>query len=109
MRHNAFSDLERQSGEFPGPLDEVQLWETRLEKLHSINVQLDSPVAQDILRNLEEASSSYATSFQNVRKDINKVSFMCFIKNVIDLYITSIFLRNQYFASVSKRNLKNEF
>ena len=67
------ADLERQSGEFPGPLDEIQLWETRLEKLRSINVQLDSPVASDILRNLEEANSTYAHSFLNVRREITKV------------------------------------
>ena len=73
MKHDPLSDIERQSGEFPGPLDEVTLWRTRLAKLNSINQQLDSPVAQDILRNLEEANSTYAPSFDNVRKEIEKV------------------------------------
>ena len=76
------ADLERQSGEFPGPLDEVLLWKTRLDKLHSINIQLDSPVAQDILRNLDEANSTYAASFNNVRKDINKVRFVVEVLHV---------------------------
>ena len=73
MKHDPIADLDRQSGPYPGPLDEITLWETRLDKLHSINVQLDSEVAKDILRNLEEANSTYAHSFQHVRKDIGKV------------------------------------
>lgn len=73
LKHDPIADIERQSGEFPGPMDEVTLWNTRVAKLHSINQQLDSPVAQDILRNLEEANSTYATSFENVRKEIAKV------------------------------------
>ena len=63
----------RQSGDHPGPLDEILLWKTRLDKLHSIDSQLESAVAVDILRNLEEANSQYAHSFQHVRKDIAKV------------------------------------
>ena len=54
----------------------VALWRMRLNKLQSITQQLESPVAVDILRNLEEAESNYANSFQVVRKDISKVSML---------------------------------
>ena len=73
LKHDPIGDLMRQSGDHPGPLDEILLWKTRLDKLHSIDAQLESAVPVDILRNLEEANSQYATSFQHVRKDIAKV------------------------------------
>ncbi|ELU01785.1 hypothetical protein CAPTEDRAFT_107782 [Capitella teleta] len=72
LKHDPVADLERQAGDFPGPLDEIALWESRLEKLYSINRQLDSSVAVDILRNLEEANSNYGHSFSNIRKEISK-------------------------------------
>jgi len=40
--------------------------------LHSIENQLDGPVAKDIIKNLEEAQSQYATSFQQIKRDIHK-------------------------------------
>lgn len=40
--------------------------------LHSIQQQLDSPVAKDIIMNLEEAQSQYASSFQQIRGDISR-------------------------------------
>lgn len=77
LKHDPVTDLTRQSGRYPGPLDEINMWETRLSKLQSINEQLDSPVAQDILRNLQDAQSTYSQSFQNVRRDVNKVKYSC--------------------------------
>lgn len=84
LKHDPINDLLRQAGPHPGPLDEVQLWATRLKKLHSVNEQLDSPVAADILRNLDEACSTYASSFSQVRKDIYKVS-VCIFLNIYPL------------------------
>ena len=52
----------------------MEMWQQRLDRLHSINRQLDSPIAKDILRNLDEAQSTYAQSFHHVRRDIAKVS-----------------------------------
>ncbi|XP_076457719.1 uncharacterized protein LOC143291635 isoform X3 [Babylonia areolata] len=72
LRHDPQSDLALQAGAEPGPLDEVQMWEKHLSRLRSINKQLDSDVAKDILNNLEQADSQYAHSFQSVRKDISK-------------------------------------
>ncbi|XP_064650622.1 uncharacterized protein LOC135502065 isoform X3 [Lineus longissimus] len=72
LKHDPVADLNRLSGKHPGPLDEVNLWQERLEKLQSINAQLDSQIAKDILTNLEQASSQYAQSFLNVRKDISQ-------------------------------------
>ena len=73
LKHDPIVDIWKFYGNHPGPSDEMELWETRLEKLHSINRQLASPVAMDILRNLEDAQSTYAHSFQHVRRDIAKV------------------------------------
>ncbi|CAH1797693.1 unnamed protein product [Owenia fusiformis] len=72
LKHDPIHELDRHFGPHPGPLDEISIWEQRLQKLHSINEQLDSPVAVDILRNLEDANSQYAHSFENVRKEIYK-------------------------------------
>ena len=38
------------------------MWSERLEKIHSINEQLCSNVALNILMNLEDAHSTYANS-----------------------------------------------
>lgn len=74
MRHDPEVDLLEQFGKEPGPLDEIQMWEKHLARLQSIDDQLDSDVARDILQNLETANSQYAHSFSGVRKDIAKVS-----------------------------------
>ena len=74
LRHDPQADLSLQAGPEPGPLDEVRMWERHLSRLRSIDEQLDSDVAKDILHNLEQADSQYAHSFHSVRKDINKVS-----------------------------------
>ena len=95
LKHHPIEELYRQSGPYPGPLDEENLWSKRLDSLHSINAQLDSAVAQDILRNLEEANSTYASSFQIVRKDITKVIIIVIIVIVMQhLYCTLFFLFN---------------
>ena len=73
LKHAPVTELLQVAGPYPGPLDEVALWKKRLVKLESITHQLESPVAIDILRNLEEADSNYAHSFQTVMKDIDKV------------------------------------
>lgn len=73
LKHDPQADLTRQAGSEPGPLDEVKMWENHLGRLHSIEEQLNTSVAKDILHNLEQADSQYAHSFRAVRKDINKV------------------------------------
>ncbi|XP_070202269.1 uncharacterized protein [Littorina saxatilis] len=72
LRHDPQTALTQQAGAEPGPLDEVKMWEKHLARLRSIDEQLDSDVAKDILHNLEQADSQYAHSFQAVRKDISK-------------------------------------
>ncbi|KAK6172547.1 hypothetical protein SNE40_016179 [Patella caerulea] len=72
LRHDPPSDLLSQFGAEPGPLEEIKMWEKQLERLQSVNSQLDSDVARDILHNLEQANSQYAHSFNTVRKDIDK-------------------------------------
>ena len=49
------------------------MWSERLEKIHSINEQLCSNVALNILMNLEDAHSTYANSFNLVKREIAKV------------------------------------
>ncbi|GFS27875.1 dynein beta chain, flagellar outer arm [Elysia marginata] len=72
LRHDPQEALTAQFGKEPGPLDEIAMWETHLDRLRSINDQLASDVAKDILQNLETANSQYAQSFSGVRKDISK-------------------------------------
>ena len=72
LKHEPVEDLERIYGKQPGPLDELDLWEKRQHMLHSIEHQLDTPVAKDIIMNLEEAQSQYANSFHQIRRDIGK-------------------------------------
>ncbi|KAL5020323.1 hypothetical protein ScPMuIL_003215 [Solemya velum] len=72
LRHDPVADLAHHYGTEPEPLDEVKMWESQLDRLHSILKQLESPVAKDILQNLEHAQSQYAHSFTFVRKDVNK-------------------------------------
>ncbi|XP_078672103.1 uncharacterized protein LOC144911712 isoform X1 [Branchiostoma floridae x Branchiostoma belcheri] len=71
LKHDPVAELSRLSSK-PRPQDEVQVWSNHLSRLHSINSQLDAPIACDILLNLEEADSSYSHSFQNVRREIAK-------------------------------------
>lgn len=78
LKHDPIADLFHHYGPEPGPLDEIRMWERQLGRLHSILRQLESPVAKDILQNLEQAQSQYASSFNHVRKDVNRVS-MCII------------------------------
>ena len=73
LRHDPQEALTAQFGKEPGPLDEITMWETHLNRLRSIDDQLASDVAKDILQNLETANSQYAQSFSGVRKDISKV------------------------------------
>lgn len=79
MRHDPISDLFSHYGAEPGPLDEIKMWERQLGRLHSILKQLESPVAKDILQNLDSAQSQYSSSFNHVRKDVNKVDNHCMI------------------------------
>ena len=73
IKHDPIQDLTRQCGGQPGPLDEILLWNNRLELLISVNTQLASPIAVDILKKLEDVDSAYASSFQSVKKEIMKV------------------------------------
>lgn len=75
LKHDPIADLFHHYGPEPGPLDEVKMWERQLGRLHSILRQLESPVAKDILQNLDQAQSQYSSSFNHVRKDVNKVWF----------------------------------
>lgn len=50
------------------------MWSERLEQIHAINEQLYSHVAMNILMNLEDAHSTYANSFNLVKREIAKVS-----------------------------------
>ncbi|XP_033103095.1 dynein heavy chain 9, axonemal-like [Anneissia japonica] len=72
LKHEPLQELAAQFGTHPGPLDELALWKQRQIKLRSINTQLDSAVASDILLNLDEANSTYSHSFHNVRKEISQ-------------------------------------
>ena len=88
MKHDPVAELERQFGPEPGPLDEIEMWERYMSNLQSVNEQLDSDVAQDILHNLDKANSQYAHSFNHVRKDINKVGYRSF-GNVLKMKLKS--------------------
>ncbi|XP_069118815.1 uncharacterized protein [Argopecten irradians] len=72
LRHDPIADLFHHYGPEPGPLDEIKMWERQLGRLHSILRQLESPVAKDILQNLDQAQSQYSNSFNHVRKDVNR-------------------------------------
>lgn len=50
-----------------------QMWSERLEKISSINEQLSSHVALNIMMNLEDSHSTYAQSFHIVKREIAKV------------------------------------
>ena len=92
LRHDPQADLVLQAGAEPGPLDEVKMWEKHLGRLRSIDEQLDSDVAKDILHNLEQADSQYAHSFQSVRKDINKVGYFVVDVVVIVVAVVDVFV-----------------
>lgn len=49
------------------------MWSERLEKISSINEQLSSHVALNIMMNLEDSHSTYAQSFHIVKREIAKV------------------------------------
>ncbi|KAH9514965.1 hypothetical protein Btru_021540, partial [Bulinus truncatus] len=72
LRHDPQEDLLQQFGKEPGPLDEIVMWKNHLEKLQSVEMQLESEIAKDILQNLETANSQYGHSFNVVKKDIVK-------------------------------------
>ncbi|XP_071959570.1 uncharacterized protein [Antedon mediterranea] len=72
LKHEPLQELADQFGTHPGPMDELVLWKQRQAKLRSIDAQLDSAVASDILLNLHEANSTYSHSFHNVRKEISQ-------------------------------------
>lgn len=59
-------------GPKPGPLDEIEMWSERLEKITSVGEQLSSHVALNIMMNLEDAHSTYAQSFHLVKREIAK-------------------------------------
>ncbi|XP_066025345.1 uncharacterized protein [Pocillopora verrucosa] len=59
-------------GPKPGPLDEIEMWSERLEKITSVSEQLCSHVALNIMMNLEDAHSTYAQSFHLVKREIAK-------------------------------------
>ena len=76
LRHDAVEELAEQFVDTPtevGPLDEVDLWELKLQRLKSITAQLSSPVSADIHRNLQQANSSYSPALQTIQEDIDKV------------------------------------
>eukprot|EP00795_Rhopilema_esculentum_P016198 gene16198-7569_t len=66
------SEIARRHGKEPGPLCEAEVWANHFEKIRRINEQLCSPVVVNILMNLEEANSTYAQSFHNVKREISK-------------------------------------
>ena len=49
------------------------MWSGYLSRLNFINEQLRSPVAVNIIMNLEDASSTYGQSFHLVKKELTKV------------------------------------
>lgn len=53
------------------------MWSERLEKISSINEQLSSHVALNIMMNLEDSHSTYAQSFHIVKREIAKV--LCYL------------------------------
>ena len=73
MKSDPVEELFNQYGPLAGPLDEINLWETRRNKLLNIKSQLDGEIAADILQNMTKAKSSYAASFVNLKKDMDKV------------------------------------
>lgn len=94
LKHNPIGDLFHHYGPEPGPLDEIKMWERQLGRLHSILRQLESPVAKDILQNLDQAQSQYSSSFNHVRKDVNKVWILFVFRIDFKIYIiTSCLLR----------------
>ena len=60
-------------GTYPGPLIECHYWDHRLMMLTSLKDQISSAIVRNILRNLEQTQSSYASSFYSLQKDITKV------------------------------------
>jgi dynein heavy chain len=51
----------------------LQMWSGHLSRLNFINEQLRSPVAVNIIMNLEDANSTYGQSFHLVKKELIKV------------------------------------
>lgn len=49
------------------------MWSGHLSRLNFINEQLRSPVAVNIIMNLEDANSTYGQSFHLVKKELTKV------------------------------------
>ncbi|XP_055866060.1 uncharacterized protein LOC106055129 isoform X2 [Biomphalaria glabrata] len=72
LRHDPQADLLQLFGKEPGPLDEIVMWKKHLEKLQSLELQLESETAKSILQNLETANSQYGHAFHSVKKDITK-------------------------------------
>ncbi|XP_041092529.1 dynein beta chain, flagellar outer arm-like [Polyodon spathula] len=71
LKHDPLAELQKH-GPGAGVYQEEAAWEKHIQNLHSLNAQLDSEKAREILTNLEQANSTYALSFQNVCKDIDK-------------------------------------
>ncbi|RXM97738.1 Ester hydrolase C11orf54-like, partial [Acipenser ruthenus] len=71
LKHDPLAELQKH-GPGAGVYQEETAWEKHIQNLHSLNAQLDSEKAREILTNLEQANSTYAPSFQNVCKDIDK-------------------------------------
>ncbi|XP_039611018.1 dynein beta chain, flagellar outer arm-like [Polypterus senegalus] len=74
LNYDALAELEKH-GTAAGIYQEEAVWEKHIQDLHSLNAQLDSEVAREILSSLELADSMYGRSFKNVRKDIEKALF----------------------------------
>ncbi|XP_043910785.1 dynein beta chain, flagellar outer arm-like [Protopterus annectens] len=71
LKHDPLNEMKKQ-GPKARLSNEKAMWETHINKLKSINEQLDSATAAEIVSSLEQAESAYAHSFKQVRKDINK-------------------------------------
>ena len=52
------------------------MWSGHLSRLNFINEQLRSPVAVNIIMNLEDANSTYGQSFHLVKKELTKVGIV---------------------------------
>ena len=62
--------LNRDDGEHPGPLTELEFWEDKAANLNAIHEQLSGPKIRKVVTVLDVAKSSYFPAFQKLCKEV---------------------------------------
>ena len=62
--------LNREDGEHPGPLTELEFWEDKAANLNAIHEQLSGPKIRKVVTVLDVAKSSYFPAFQKLCKEV---------------------------------------